>query len=243
MPQLRPAVKEENNAPDPPPVSAPPHPATESSGSGDGLMQGPFRTLRPLTLASASPRRQALLAGQGLCFEVCPSRLREPAPEPAEAPEIYARRMARIKGEDIAAKRPDQTVISADTIVVREGRILGKPRNAAHALHMLSELAGNWHDVITGFCILHVREKISQCHAVTTRVHMIPASAAMLRAYIATEEPMDKAGAYGIQGAGAFLVDEVRGSYTNVVGLPLPEILRILLACEVIAPAASPKDV
>ena len=140
---------------------------------------------------------------------------------------LNSMRMARIKGEDIAAKRPDQTVISADTIVVREGRILGKPRNAAHALHMLSELAGNWHDVITGFCVLHVREKISQCHAVTTRVHMIPASAAMLRAYIATEEPMDKAGAYGIQGAGAFLVDEVRGSYTNVVGLPVPEILRI----------------
>ena len=77
----------------------------------------------------------------------------------------------------------------------------------------------------------------------TTRVHMIPASAAMLRAYIATEEPMDKAGAYGIQGAGAFLVDEVRGSYTNVVGLPVPEILRILLTCAVIAPAVSPEDV
>lgn len=200
-------------------------------------MQGPFRTLRPLTLASASPRRQALLAGQGLCFEVCPSPLREPAPELAEAPSDYARRMARLKGEEVAAGRPDQIVISADTIVVLDGRILGKPRDVAHALRMLSDLAGNWHEVITGSCVLHVREKFSKCHAVTTRVRMGPVSSDMLRAYVATGEPMDKAGAYGIQGAGAFLVEEVRGSYTNVVGLPLPEILRVLLELGAIAPA------
>lgn len=200
-------------------------------------MQGPFRTIHPLVLASASPRRQALLAGQGLYFEVVPSTLREPTPEPGEEPSSYAARMARVKGEDVAGKRPDQTVISADTIVVQHGQILGKPQNFAHALHMLSALAGEWHEVITGFCVLHICKKISECRTITTRVHMLPATADTLRAYIATKEPMDKAGAYGILGAGAFLVDQICGSYTNVVGLPLPEVLHLLLSHQIISPA------
>lgn len=199
-------------------------------------MQGPFRTIHPLVLASASPRRQALLAGQGLYFEVAPSALREPAPEPDEEPTAYAVRVARMKGEDVAGKRPDQAVISADTIVVQHGRILGKPLDSTHALHMLSTLAGEWHEVITGFCVLHARKKINECRTVTTRVHMLPATHDMLRAYVATQEPMDKAGAYGIQGAGAFLVDRICGSYTNVVGLPLPEVLQLLLSHHIIGP-------
>jgi septum formation protein len=201
--------------------------------------QGPFRALLPLVLASASPRRQALLAGQGLGFEVVPSTLKEPAPEPGEAPADYAARMARIKGQDIAARHPDKVIISADTIVVQDSSILGKPKDAAHALDMLSSLAGRWHEVMTGFCVLRHSDGVSLCRTVTTRVHMAGNSREMLQAYIGTKEPMDKAGAYGIQGIGAFLVDEVQGSYTNVVGLPLREILDILISYGVIIPAGA----
>ncbi|MBP9944709.1 MAG: septum formation protein Maf [Desulfomicrobium sp.] len=191
--------------------------------------QGPFRALLPLVLASASPRRQALLAGQGLGFEVVPSTLKEPAPEPGEAPAEYAARMARIKGQDIAARHPDKVIVSADTIVVQDSSILGKPKDAEDALDMLTALAGRWHEVMTGFCVLRHGDGVSLCRTVTTRVHMANNSRDMLQAYIGTGEPMDKAGAYGIQGIGAFLVDEVQGSYTNVVGLPLRSVLDFLL--------------
>jgi len=193
------------------------------------MRQGPFRALRPLVLASASPRRQALLAGQGLHFEVVPSAVKEPAPEPGEAPADYAARMARIKGTDISARHPDKVVLSADTIVVQGTAILGKPAGRREAKDMLSALSGGWHEVTTGFCVLCENDGLSVCRTVTTRAHMAANSAEMLAAYIATGEPMDKAGAYGIQGIGAFLVDEVQGSYTNVVGLPLRSVLNILL--------------
>ena len=193
------------------------------------MSQGPFRTQRPLILASASPRRQALLAAQGLHFEVIPSALKEPAPEPGESPADYAARMARLKGEDIAARHPDKIVLSADTIVVQGADILGKPADRQKAMAMLTALAGGWHEVTTGFCVLCANEGLKICRTVSTRVHMAQSSQEMLAAYIATGEPMDKAGAYGIQGIGAFLVDEVQGSYTNVVGLPLRAVLNILL--------------
>ena len=199
--------------------------------------QGPFRALLPLVLASASPRRQALLAGQGLGFEVVPSALKEPDPEPGEAPADYAARMARIKGQDIATRHPDKVIVSADTIVVQDSSILGKPKDAAHALDMLTALAGRWHEVMTGFCVLRHGDGVSLCRTVTTRVHMANNSRDMLQAYIDTEEPMDKAGAYGIQGIGAFLVDEVQGSYTNVVGLPLRSVLDFLLEIKAIGVA------
>jgi len=196
--------------------------------------QGPFRALAPLILASASPRRQALLAGQGLGFEVVPSTLKEPPPEPGEAPADYVARMAQIKGQDIALRHPDKVIVSADTIVVQDSRTLGKPKDAADALAMLSSLSGRWHEVMTGFCVLRQQDGISLCRTVTTRVHMAENSPDMLKAYIDTHEPMDKAGAYGIQGIGAFLVDEVQGSYTNVVGLPLRSVLDFLLEIEAI---------
>jgi septum formation protein len=201
------------------------------------MSQGPFRTLRPLVLASASPRRQALLAVQGLYFEVIPSSLPEPSPEPGEPPAEYAARMARLKGEDIAARHPDKVVLSADTIVVQGDNILGKPADSRHAMDMLSALSGGWHDVMTGFCVLCGRDGLAVCRTVSTRVHMGVSSPELLQAYIATGEPMDKAGAYGIQGIGAFLVDEVQGSYTNVVGLPLAKVLEVLGSAGVIAPA------
>lgn len=199
--------------------------------------QGPFRARLPLVLASASPRRQALLAGQGLCFEVVPCALKEPDPEPGETPADYAARMARIKGQDIAARHPDKVVVSADTIVVQGANILGKPKDAGDALAMLTSLCGCWHEVMTGFCVLRHGDGVSLCRTVTTRVHMADNSRDMLQAYIDTGEPMDKAGAYGIQGIGAFLIDEVQGSYTNVVGLPLRSVLNFLLEIEAIGVA------
>ena len=198
------------------------------------MSPGPFRACRPLVLASASPRRQALLAGHGRCFEVVPSTVREPEPESDETPDAYAARMAGIKGHDIAGRHPDAVVISADTIVVRDGHILGKPATQAEALNMLRSLTGRWHEVTTGFCLIQARQGLTQCRTVTTRVHMAQNSPEMLSAYVATGEPMDKAGAYGIQGIGAFLVDEVQGSYTNVVGLPLRSVLDILLKIQAI---------
>ena len=191
--------------------------------------QGPFRALLPLVLASASPRRQALLAGQGLGFEVVPSTLKEPAPEPGEAPAEYAARMARIKGQDIAARHPDKVIVSADTIVVQDSSILGKPKDAEDALDMLTALAGRWHEVMTGFCVLRHGDGVSLCRTVTTRVHMADNSREMLQAYIGTGEPMDKAGAYAVQGTGACLVAEVHGSWTGVVGLPLSEVVGVLV--------------
>ncbi len=198
------------------------------------MNQGPFRARQSLVLASASPRRQALLSGQGLCFEVIPCTLKEPAPEPDENPADYAARMARLKGADVAARHPDKIGISADTIVVQGNNILGKPKDRTQALAMLTGLADGWHEVMTGFCVLRARGNIARCQTVTTRVHMATNSPNMLAAYVATGEPMDKAGAYGIQGIGAFLVDEVQGSYTNVVGLPLRSVLNILLELEAI---------
>ncbi|GAB1410970.1 Maf family nucleotide pyrophosphatase [Desulfovibrionales bacterium] len=198
-------------------------------------MQGPFRAVLPLVLASASPRRQALLAGQGLCFAVQPSSCPEPAPEPHEEPAAYAARMASLKGQERALAHPDAVVISADTIVVLGTAILGKPRSTEQALEMLRTLAGTWHEVITGFCVLHQKRGKHVCRTVTTRVHMPVTPEEILRAYVATGEPMDKAGAYGIQGCGAFLVDEVQGSYTNVVGLPLRSVMDVLLDIQAVA--------
>lgn len=202
------------------------------------MSQGPFRACMPLVLASASPRRQALLAGQGLAFEVIPSSVPEPKPEPGELPAEYAARMASLKGADIAGRHPDKIVISADTIVVQGSRILGKPESPSEALAMLTDLAGGWHEVMTGFCIHQARGRKSLCRTVTTRVHMTANSRAVLAAYAATGEPMDKAGAYGIQGMGGVLVDEIQGSYTNVVGLPLAEIIGELMIWNAVVPAA-----
>lgn len=198
------------------------------------MIQGIFRTQKSLILASASPRRQFLLAEQGLNFRVLPSSVKEPVQEPGETPEQYVARMARIKGQDIAERYPQAVVISADTIVVGDDRILGKPVDKAQALDMLVSLSGRWHEVLTGFCILHLSQDFEHCQSITSQVFMPPSPRAMLEAYVATREPMDKAGAYGIQGIGSFLVSQVRGSYANVVGLPVRQVLDTLLTIQAI---------
>jgi septum formation protein len=196
---------------------------------------GAYRTLSALVLGSSSPRRRELLGSLGLEFEVCPSNAPEPPPTFGEAPEVYARRMAWQKTMDVAALYPEATVLGADTIVVLPGvgtqlpQVLGKPVDEADALFMLTRLSGRSHLVITGCCLALPGRVEPVCFAVSTEVAMRASSREELSAYIATGEPVDKAGAYAIQGLGAFLVERINGSYTNVVGLPVTECASILL--------------
>lgn len=194
---------------------------------------GPFKTNGTIILASGSPRRRELLEDLGLDFEVHPSQADEPYPASGEAPESYAMRMAEMKTTDVATSFTGKTVLGADTIVVLDERIMGKPIDEPHAFQMLSSLAGHTHQVITAYCIvLPNGERITQ--AVTTDVDMRQSTTAELKGYIATGEPMDKAGAYAIQGIGTFLVTAIRGSYTNVVGLPVAKVLDSLLSNQIV---------
>lgn len=196
-----------------------------------------------LVLGSSSPRRRELLGSLGLEFEVCPSNAAEPPPEPGEAPQAYARRMARMKTMDVAALYPEAAVLGADTIVVIPGAqgdepplVLGKPAHDRDALRMLTLLSGRSHLVLTGCCLALPGKPEPVCFAVSTEVFMRASTREELAAYVATGEPADKAGAYAIQGLGAFLVERVSGSYTNVVGLPVAECAHLLLVQGIIAP-------
>ncbi|MEW5774720.1 MAG: Maf family protein [Thermodesulfobacteriota bacterium] len=205
-----------------------------------GPLPGAFRAVLPLLLASASPRRRRLLGSLGVEFTVLPGSA-EPDPDPGEGPADYALRAARAKAEEAAALRPESLVIAADTIVVLGSEIMGKPRDEAHAVAMLTRLAGNTHQVITGCCLFPPggNGRKPATFAAFSDVTMVPATREMLAAYAATGEPADKAGAYAIQGKGGFLVERVSGSYTNVVGLPLAKLCRALLDMGAIAVRAA----
>ncbi len=196
--------------------------------------QGPFRSALDIVLASASPRRQALLTSLGISFQVIPPRFKEPPPEPGRQADDYALFLAREKAREVAAKKPASLVMAADTLVVLGETIMGKPASEAGALDMLKRLQGNTHLVITAVCFQHGAENTEKSIICRTYVEMIPAEERVLAQYVKTGEPADKAGAYAIQGSGAFLVHALRGSYTNVVGLPLAEVCSALLEMNVI---------
>lgn len=179
-----------------------------------------------LILASGSPRRKELLAQTGRPFRIIVSDADEI--ETADMPPTeVAMRNARAKALAIAATAPaNATVIGADTIVVLDGRIFGKPADEADARRMLAELSGRTHQVITGVCL--VRNGQTEAFAETTDVRFKEISAEDIAAYVATGEPLDKAGAYGIQGRGGAFVDSVDGDYDNVVGLPVARLERAL---------------
>lgn len=179
-----------------------------------------------LVLASASPRRADLLRAAGLDFDVLPVHADETI-LPGEVPEQYVRRLAVVKAELAAhAAGPDAIVVGADTAVVASGAILGKPRDEVDASDMLRRLSGRAHRVLTGVA---VRAGTRQEVAIeTTTVRFAPLSDAEIGWYVATGEPADKAGAYGIQGFASRFVESVEGSYTNVVGLPVPLVVRLL---------------
>ena len=181
-----------------------------------------------LILASASPRRRRLLAALGVAFTVSPVDIDE-RPRAGEKPLPFARRMAAEKAGAAAGGRAGW-VLGADTIVELDERILGKPVDTDDAVAMLTRLSGRVHCVRTAVTLLEPSGVTAEETVVTTEVSFRLLDAATIVAYVATGEPLDKAGAYAIQGDGAHLVDRVVGSYTNVIGLPLPEVATWLRA-------------
>jgi len=183
------------------------------------------RSAPQFVLASSSPRRSELLAAAGFAFDVAHADIDETplAHEPADR---YVVRLAEGKARAVAARFPDRAVLGADTTVVVDGDILGKPADAADAAAMLRRLQGRGHEVLTGIALVaHGR---AQVVLEATQVSFGPMTDAEIAAYVATGEPMDKAGAYGIQGWAARHVTRVEGSYSNVVGLPVAVVYQLL---------------
>jgi len=185
------------------------------------MNQQPLR----LVLASASPRRQELLRAAGIPCEVQPAHINED-PLPGEGAKDCAERLARQKAQAVARLRPDDVVLGADTVVVVGGEILGKPLDPADAARMLRMLSGRAHQVITGVCLVAGGQ--SSVASETTSVIMSGISEQEIAHYVATGEPMDKAGAYAIQGMASRWIPRIEGDYSNVVGLPIALVWRML---------------
>jgi len=183
-----------------------------------------------IILASASPRRAALLRQIGLSFRIQPSSLDEngAGTTPGDTPEVRAGTLARAKAEEVAARLARGLVIGADTIVVCEGTAFGKPGDRDEAQRMLLQLAGRTHRVVTGIALVQAETRRIEVAIAVTMVRMRAFDRAEAAAYVATGEPLDKAGAYAIQGRGALLVEEIEGDYSTVVGLPLPTLATLL---------------
>ena len=210
-----------------------------------------------LVLASASPRRQELLRIAGIPFTVQPADIDE-TPIPGEAPRVYAERLAQEKALKVSRNHATKYVLGADTIVVVDEKILGKPRDAADAARMLSILSGRVHEVITGVCLVEpasssqlpvasepavraLSSRVNVCEnrqfttsSETTRVTFGALSDEEIQSYVATGEPMDKAGAYAIQGLAARWIPSIEGDYSNVMGLPVALVYRMLRERELV---------
>ena len=184
----------------------------------------------PLILASASPRRRELLQQAGIPYEVIPSEVCEQALA-GEKPEALVERLALAKATAVARRlgvSPRRWVLGADTVVVVDGEVLGKPKNPEHALELLRRLVGRTHRVLTGIALTATDHSDTQVRHVVSEVVMHPAQEAELSAYVAGGEPLDKAGAYAAQGEGRRFIQCIVGSETNVIGLPLEETLDLL---------------
>ncbi len=194
-----------------------------------------------LVLASASPRRQELLGNACIPFTVQPAEIDE-TPRAGESPRACAERLAREKALVVARTGPEDYVLGADTIVVLDGEILNKPQDPNDAARMLRLLSGRTHEVITGICLVKPASGVQspfagdslRTESERTRVTMCELSDAEIRAYIATGEPMDKAGAYAIQGIASRWIPRIEGDYSNVVGLPVALVYRMLREAKVI---------
>ncbi len=190
-----------------------------------------------LILASASPRRAELLRSAGIAFDIHPAHVDEDVHE-EEAPDGYVLRVAEAKARTMASRFPDRIILAADTTVVIDGQILGKPRDAADAGRMLRLLSGRTHEVLSGICVIgpaaaghdtgaaHGRCDVRLAR---TSVEFVPLTSDQIDWYVASGEPMDKAGAYAIQGLASRFVTRIDGSYSNVVGLP------VALVCEMLS--------
>jgi len=181
-----------------------------------------------LILASSSPRRKYLLEQAGLSFSVVPSSIDEKS-VPISSPETYVRVLSEAKADNVSEKYPEKWVIGADTIVLKDETILGKPGSRAEARTMLKQLSGQTHQVFTGYSICCKVKSRKFSETIKTQVLFKNLTDQEIEWYIHTTEPFDKAGAYAIQGLGAFLVKSINGSYTNVVGLPVCEVVEFLI--------------
>jgi nucleoside triphosphate pyrophosphatase len=180
-----------------------------------------------IVLASASPRRAELLASAGIAFKVVPGDLDE-TPLPGEDPVAHVLRLAEGKAREVASRADGRFFIGADTIVLCDREIMGKPRDAEDAKRMLRKLSGRTHQVITGYAVIDRKTDRSISETVSTDVVFKKLADEEIDAYVSTGCPMDKAGAYAIQGGAAYMVERIDGSYTNVVGLPLCEVVESL---------------
>jgi septum formation protein len=184
--------------------------------------------MRKIVLASASPRRKKLLEQLGLKFEVDPSLFPEKV-EPGVPPQKLAGIMALAKALAVAGRHPDAIIIAADSFIVIDGRILGKPHTPEEARRMLGELSGRSHAAITGMAVVDTATGKTLSRSTETRVFMKRLTPEEIDAYVRTGEPLDKAGAYAIQGRGAVFIEKIEGDYTNVVGLPLGVLAEALI--------------
>jgi septum formation protein len=180
-----------------------------------------------LILASKSPRRYELLKQVGLDFEVIGSGVVEDFLN-TESPQQHVLRLAEAKAREVASQYPDRWVVAADTIVFINGTILGKPKCQEEAAEMLRRLSGQEHRVLTGFSVCHLDKGMDDKETVQTTVKVKALTSAEIGWYVQTGEPFDKAGGYAIQGIGSFMIEWIQGSYTNVVGLPLCELIQML---------------
>jgi septum formation protein len=191
-------------------------------------------TAPQLILASQSPRRRYLLEQAGLTFAVIPGSFDEDSVQLAN-PADYVKTLAEAKADAVAQRYPDSWVIGADTIVTIDKAILGKPGDPREARQMLKRLSGQSHFVYTGYAILCKNKRTGTCDAIKTDVQFKDLTDDEIDWYIQTGEPFDKAGAYAIQGMGTFLVRRINGSYTNVVGLPVCEVIETLIRMGVVS--------
>jgi septum formation protein len=204
----------------------------ERGSGGEVSKPRPFRQattplnspLPSLVLASASPRRRELLDSLGLRYSIRAAGLDE-TPLPGEEPRDTVLRLAAAKAAAVA--QPGELALAADTDVVLGGELLGKPRDPADARRMLARIAGREHTVLTGVALAEPGRDRRAAGLATSRVRMAPMSGEEIDWYVATGEPLDKAGSYAVQGLGALFVEEVFGNYTNVVGLPIPLTYRL----------------
>ncbi len=192
-------------------------------------MQAALKDLPQLILASASPRRKDLLHQAGIAFNIVPSDATE-----IHQPQITARELSQVnayrKARAVAKKHPDALVLGADTLVALDSELFGKPATLEAAYTMLEKLQGHTHEVVTGICLLHLRQHRQKVFAESTAVTFHPLDAVGIRRYLNRVNPLDKAGAYAIQEEGDLIVEKISGSYTNVVGLPVERLVTELKA-------------
>jgi septum formation protein len=187
-----------------------------------------------IVLASESTRRVDILRTLGVSFSIMPPGIDERR-KPSESPKEYALRIAYEKARKVGDLFPDKWIIGADTIVVHKGKVLGKPKTDEDAIAMLKRLRANWHKVFTGYCILNASKQIVYQDVAETKVFIKDLTDDEIAKYVGTSEPFGKAGSYAVQGRGGYMVKEIKGSYTNVVGLPICEITEALLSLGILS--------